>query len=275
MSRPRQLPNLVKYLRAKAGGKPSLSKADGFSCLASMGLSIVTTCLVYLYFGLSTALIAAIPVSALISMLLAGAIRMVTKPKNVDQARLLALGKAFQDLSERSRTGGLRRVLDPYGAAILEFASKQALRIGKCASDAAWSNEQLGSHWEEAKTKAEKSVDQAVEDLVLMMIDRPHEQLSRNDWFYLYETCLDCLDDPNQQPTTLIPEEYAEAAETARKTERLAEELEAALKKLKESDILRRNLAQPSSIDGALEELRLLQKAESELDEDHLRMENR
>lgn len=273
MSRPRQLPNLNSYLKKRSESVSSLSSADGFGCLASLGLGTVASYYTYIETGFIPAFLAFFGAMILSFMALSGVIKKISRPRNQNQERKQRLDKAITALSEKARTGNYRKILDPHAAAILEFASKQWIRIKQNLDDPAWTVQNLPSHWKQVKQNAENSAEQALGDLVLLLSDGPIDQMSKSDWFYVYETCLDALIDPTQAITT--PPEFDVAIDIAQKTRKLASELDAVLEKVKGDSDVRAQLAGRSTIDSMLEELQALQKAEAELDQEHFRLEDR
>ncbi|MBX3120387.1 MAG: hypothetical protein KF784_15095 [Fimbriimonadaceae bacterium] len=275
MARPRQLPNLNEYLRERKGKSPSLSAAESFGCMATLGLSVVGSYLFFITAGSAAAFFGFFLSLIVTGFTLHWLTNLITRPKNEDQKRLQSLDKAIEELTERSRSGTLRKILDPHAAAILEYTSKQWARVMKSLADPIWKNDQLSTHWKEARDNAEASMNRAIEDLTIMLTDLPLEQMSKADWFYLYEMSLESLSEPSGTPEITLPSEFASAIDMAKKTDILAHELESVLQRVRESSTLREQLARETSIDSTLAELRALQQAEAELDENHLRLEDK
>ncbi len=270
MARPRQLPEFSEYLRLQAEGQSSSSAADGFGCLASLGLSAAASYFLYVKSGFFAAALGFVGALVVSTIAIYSLLKWMGKPRNQEQKRKRELGDAVKFLSDKARTGSLRKVISPHAAAIFEFSARQWARMRGNLNSPTWSADTLPLHWKQVRDSIETSSNQSMQDLLLMLQPVAGGRFDKDQWFIYYDSALEELNDPSRISPQPIPHKFAHAVELAQKMRKLASEFEGISVKVNESTELRQQLGGRTAVDDALDDLRAFQVAEAELDLDRL-----
>jgi hypothetical protein len=262
-----QLPFLEDYCK-HAGKMPSRVLQNLLiGCAGAVGgaMSLV----VALALGLSGEWIAAGAVFVGFPLLwgtLAWGIGRLRRPRTARDQREIEIKEAvvaFKPLLTKRR---LAKSVGSATAVLLEEAARYWNRATTALNGAFWTDESLPGHWQTVRTQALEAADDAMGDLILLAEQNMQPVSSKSDWQDVVGNVVGGLLGVEEQASDEpLPPMFGTARDIAEKLKLLASQVEQAtqqvIKEQPENELLRST----ASLDACLSELKSIQEAETEL----------
>jgi len=269
-SRRNNLQNLSRYVAHNAARNPGGGAAQSTGCMLSgLATAIVGFYLMRLIGPIFAGAVSLFIVLPIFAALVAMWVKHLTRPRTEEEERRQEAHEAIVFMNSALSAGKLHRKIDPAAGMLLEECARHWSRVHEALSGTFWEDRDLPGHWKGVRDQALNAANRAMDDIIVML--KPviaarnappssHEFISSiMESFFNVEA---------EMPVEPLPAQYLPARDIAQKLMVLADEVEATAQRAARDESFKQHYSSGSQIDVVLSELRAIQEAETELQQE-------
>lgn len=269
-SRRNNLPNLSRYVAHNATRNPGGGAAQTTGCMLSgLAAAMVGFFLMRLLGPIFAGAVSLLIVLPILAALIGMWVKYLNRPRSEEEERRQEAHEAIVYMNSALAAGKLHRKIDPAAGILLEECARHWSRVHEALSGTFWEDRDLPGHWKAVRDQALTAANRAMDDIIVML--KP-VLATRNPQAASHEFISSIMESffnvESQMPVEPLPAQYLPARDIAQKLMMLANEVETTAQRAARDDSFKQHYSSGSQIDVVLSELRAIQEAETELEQE-------